>query len=116
MTNIVAAAVEDERLIDISRAPPHFMGIKVMSGQYQQALTMLPSTAYGWKEGQAYAYVIDFLDAEQQPVYRIYYQDAASNSPAGLMPEMADSKAVDMTILCTAAFNQVDDYPDAILQ
>lgn len=143
VTNIVAAVVDDDRLIDITNYAavgneagqwlynhhktirvmpikaehaPHFMGIKVMTGQYQQALTTLPSTAYGWKEGQTYAYVIDFLNAEQQPVYRIHYQDAASNSPAGLMPEMADSKTVDMAILCTAAFHQVDDYPDAILQ
>jgi hypothetical protein len=143
MKNIVTAVIDDKRLLDItdyaadgqqpgrwlynrnntirimpikSDHAPHFMGIKVMSGKYEQALTELPSTAYGWKEGQTYAYVIDFLDNQQQPVYRIHYQDAASNSPDGLMPVMADSKAVDMAILCVAAFHQVDDYPEAILQ
>jgi len=143
MTNIVTTVIDDERLLDItdyaaagqqsgkwlynrnnsirfmpikSDHAPHFMGIKVMSGKYDQALTALPSTAYGWKEGQTYAYIIDFLDNQQQPIYRIHYQDAASNSPDGLMPVMADNKAVDMTILCVAAFHQVDDYPEAILQ
>ncbi|KXO14058.1 hypothetical protein AKG98_122 [Moritella sp. JT01] len=143
MTNIVTAVIADERLLDItdyaaegqqpgrwiynrhntirfmpikSDHAPHFMGIKVMSGTYEDALTELPSTAYGWKEGQTYAYVIDFLDNQQQPIYRIHYQDAASNSPDGLMPVMNDTKAVDMTILCVAAFHQVDDYPEAILQ
>ena len=143
MTNIVTAVIDDARLLDItdyaaegeqpgkwiynrhntirfmpikSDHAPHFMGIKVMSGTYQTALTELPSTAYGWKEGQTYAYVIDFLDNQQQPVYRIHYQDAASNSPDGLMPVMDDTKAVDMAILCVAAFHQVDDYPEAILQ
>jgi len=143
MTNIVTAIIDDKRLLDItdyaaegeqpgkwiynrhntirfmpikSDHAPHFMGIKVMSGTYQEALTELPSTAYGWKEGQTYAYVIDFLDNQQQPVYRIHYQDAASNSPDGLMPVMDDTKAVDMAILCVAAFHQVDDYPEAILQ
>ena len=143
MTNIVTAVIEDERLLDISdyaavgQQPgkwvynrnntirfmpiksdhaPHFMGIKVMSGKYEDALTELPSTAYGWKEGQTYAYVIDFLDIQQQPIYRIHYQDAASNSPDGLMPVMADTKTVDMAILCVAAFHQVDNYPEAILQ
>lgn len=143
MKNIVTAVIDDDRLLDItdyaavgdlpgrwlynrngtirimpikSDHAPHFMGIKVMSGQYDQALTELPSTAYGWKEGQTYAYVIDFLDNQQQPVYRIHYQDAASNSPDGLMPMMTDTKAVDMAILCVAAFHQVDDYPEAILQ
>ncbi|WP_255547064.1 MBL fold metallo-hydrolase [Moritella sp. 36] len=143
MTNIVTAVIADERLFDItdyaaegeqpgrwiynrnntirfmpikSDHAPHFMGIKVMSGTYEDALTELPSTAYGWKEGQTYAYVIDFLDSQQQPAYRIHYQDAASNSPDGLMPMMNDTKAVDMAILCVAAFHQVDDYPDAILQ
>ncbi|WP_255550595.1 hypothetical protein [Moritella sp. 28] len=143
MTNIVTAVIADERLFDItdyaaegeqpgrwiynrnntirfmpikSDHAPHFMGIKVMSGTYEDALTELPSTAYGWKEGQTYAYVIDFLDSQQQPAYRIHYQDAASNSPDGLMPVMNDTKAVDMAILCVAAFHQVDDYPEAILQ
>ncbi|SGY92605.1 Putative uncharacterized protein [Moritella viscosa] len=143
MTNIVTAVIADERLFDItdyaaegqqpgkwiynrhhtirfmpikSDHAPHFMGIKVMSGTYQEALTELPSTAYGWKEGQTYAYVIDFLDNQQQPIYRIHYQDAASNSPDGLMPVINDTKAVDMAILCVAAFHQVDDYPEAILQ
>jgi len=143
MTNIVTAVIDDKRLLDItdyaadgqqpgrwiynrnstirfmpikSDHAPHFMGIKVMSGKYEQALTELPTTAYGWKEGQTYAYVIDFLDSQQQPIYRIHYQDAASNSPDGLMPVMADTKAVDMAILCVAAFHQVNDYPEAILQ
>jgi len=143
MTNIVTAVIDDERLLDItdyaavgekvgkwvynrsrsirfmpikSDHAPHFMGIKVMSGVYEEALTELPSTAYGWKEGQTYAYIIDFLDKQQNPTYRIHYQDAASNSPDGLMPVMDDSKAVDMAILCVAAFHQVDDYPEAILQ
>ncbi|CAM2795748.1 MBL fold metallo-hydrolase [Moritella viscosa] len=143
MTNIVTAVIADERLFDItdyaaegkqpgtwiynrhhtirfmpikSDHAPHFMGIKVMSGTYQEALTELPSTAYGWKEGQTYAYVIDFLDNQQQTIYRIHYQDAASNSPDGLMPVINDTKAVDMAILCVAAFHQVDDYPEAILQ
>jgi len=143
MTNIITAVIDDERLLDItdhaadgqqsgrwiynrnnsirfmpikSDHAPHFMGIKVMSGKYEQALTELPSTAYGWKEGQTYAYIIDFLDNQQQPIYRIHYQDAASNSPDGLMPVMDDTKAVDMAILCVAAFHQVDDYPEAILK
>ncbi len=143
MKNIVTAAVDDNRLVDITEAAaidgkagewlynknktirfmpikaehaPHVMGIKVMSGHYDKPLETLPTTAYGWKEGQTYAYIIDFLDQEQNPVYRIHYQDAASNSPAGLMPAMADDKIVDMTILCTAAYHQVDDYPEAILQ
>ena len=143
MTNIVTAVIDDARLLDItdhaadgqqpgrwiynrhntirfmpvkSDHAPHFMGVKVMSGKYEDALTELPSTAYGWKEGQTYAYVIDFLDIQQQPIYRIHYQDAASNSPDGLMPVMADTKTVDMAILCVAAFHQVDDYPEAILQ
>lgn len=143
MTNIMAAAVDGERLLDItdyaaegleagrwiynrnhtirfmpikSDHAPHFMGIKVMSGTYDTALTELPSTAYGWKEGQTYAYIIDFLDNQQKSIYRIHYQDAASNSPDGLMPAMDDTKVVDMAILCVAAFHQVDDYPEAILQ
>ncbi|PKH09586.1 MBL fold metallo-hydrolase [Moritella sp. Urea-trap-13] len=143
MESIVTAVIDDKRVLDItdyaavgkqpgrwlyndnntirmmpikSDHAPHFMGIKVMSGKYTEPLTELPSTAYGWKEGQTYAYVIDFLDAQQQSIYRIHYQDAASNSPDGLMPVMADTKAVDMAILCVAAFHQVDDYPEAILQ
>ena len=143
MANILRAALPERQVLDISKYAavgstpgtwlynrskrirvmpiksahaPHFMGIKLMSGQYLQPLAALPSTANGWKEGQTYAYIIDFLDGQGQARYRIHYQDAASNSPAGLMPNMADSKVVDMAILCAAGFHEVDDYPEALLQ
>ena len=94
---------------------PHFMGIKLMQGRYDEARENLPWHAFAWKEGQTLAYIIDFLDEQQQPAYRLFYQDSASQEPKGLMPDMGDNKAVDIAILCPASFAQVDNYPESVM-
>jgi hypothetical protein len=96
---------------------PHFMGIKIMGGTYEKDLTSLPWHSFAWKEGQTLSYVIDFMDGNRV-AYRTYYQDAASEPDTGLLPKFAaqDQHPVDLTILCPAAFAQVDNYPESILQ
>lgn len=93
---------------------PHFMGITFMRGEYDKPRESLPWHAFGWKEGQTIAYIIDFMDAENV-AYRVYYQDSASQQPAGLVPDIADGKAIDIAILCPASFAQVDDYPESVM-
>lgn len=95
---------------------PHFMGIKFMQGRYEQPQDALPWHAFGWKEGQTLAFLIDFLDEQQQPVYRVFYQDSASEEAQGVVPDLADGKAIDVAILCPASFSQVDHYPESIVR
>ncbi|MFC3679980.1 MBL fold metallo-hydrolase [Bacterioplanoides pacificum] len=95
---------------------PHIMGIKFMGGHYDEDQQDLPWHAFGWKEGQTLAYIIDFLNADQSVAHRIFYQDAASQEPAGLVPPLADGKAIDIAILCPASFSQIDDYPESVIR
>ena len=95
---------------------PHFAGIRVYDGVYDEDLEELPTSAGGWRLGVTFAYLIDVLDAgSSRPVFRIYYQDAAADPPAGIPPPLHDGKPVDLAVLCTAAFHQVDRHPEAII-
>lgn len=92
--------------------------IKVFTGEVAAPLNRLPETAWGWKEGQTVAYLIDFLDNNGTVKFRIYYQDAASTPPWGFPPafEPETQKAVDLAILCVPGFKYVEGYPQGIIQ
>lgn len=112
---------EDLRFLPIiSEHAPHFLGIKLFSGFYDNDLNELPVRASQWKEGETLAYLIDFMEPERKTVsFRIYYQDAASTPPKGLPPdftEAADQKRIDAAILCVAGFNQVKNYPEGAIK
>ena len=124
-----------------SEHAPHFLGIKMFSGSVDDDLEHLPHTAYGWKEGQTFAFLIDFLGADGHVRVRVHYQDAGSNppngfdpppdaaasNPSGLAPPSdptgsgpagqtpAAGQPVDVAILCVASYGQVDDYPEAVV-
>ena len=97
---------------------PHFMGINIMTGSYEEDLEELPWHAFGWKEGQTLSYLIDFLGPQEEILHRVYYQDAASQEPLGLLPKLTakDKKQVDIAIITPASFHQVDNYPESIMQ
>tara|TARA_R110001583_G_scaffold32464_12_gene110716 strand:- start:100 stop:1155 length:1056 start_codon:yes stop_codon:yes gene_type:complete len=96
---------------------PHFMGINIMTGTYEKDLDAVPWHAFGWKEGQTLAYLIDFLGSQEEILHRVYYQDSASQEPLGLTPYLVgkDKKRVDIAIITPASFNQVDNYPEGIM-
>jgi hypothetical protein len=95
---------------------PHIMGLKLIFGEVEEDLEELPWHGFGWKEGQTLAFVIDFLEEDKSVAHRIFYQDAASQQPLGLVPDFKDNKKVDVAILCPASFDQVDDYPESIVK
>ena len=99
---------------------PHFLGLKLAPWwRVTTPQASLPWSPLLWKEGETYAYLIDFLDrAGGRPVFRIYYQDSASHPRTGIMPDLParDAAPVDVAILCVASFSQVDDYPEHILR
>jgi L-ascorbate metabolism protein UlaG (beta-lactamase superfamily) len=76
----------------------------------------LPDSANGWLEGATTSYLIDFLDDDDRPVYRVYYQDAPGTLPIGAPPaEVLADKPVDVALLCVGNYDQVADHPAAIL-
>jgi hypothetical protein len=76
----------------------------------------LPPAASGWLEGQTISYVIDFLDAADAPVFRIYYQDAPATRPIGEVPAaiLAEHR-VDLALLCVGNNDAVENQPTDIL-
>lgn len=95
---------------------PHIMGITFMTGGYKKDLTKLPWHAFGWKEGQTLAFIIDALTADGEVAHRIFYQDAASEQPLGLVPELEDGRGIDIAIICPASFSQIKHYPESIVE
>lgn len=72
---------------------------------------------WGWhflarfRGGQTHAFVIELLDADRQPRYRIYYNDAAAPAPLGRA-----TGEFDLAILTMAQWNWAGDYPRDLLQ
>jgi len=98
---------------------PHIMGINLLAmfgTEVDEDMESLPWHGVGWKEGQTLSFVIDFLEDDKTVAHRIYYQDAASEAPFGLVPDLKDGKGFDVTILCPASFDQVDNYPESIVK
>jgi hypothetical protein len=76
----------------------------------------LPSGAAGWLEGRTLALVIDFLDEDGTPAYRVFYQDAPTNAPIGHVPAiLLEDKRVDLALLCVGSTDSVDDHPGEII-
>jgi L-ascorbate metabolism protein UlaG (beta-lactamase superfamily) len=103
-----------------SEHAPVFWGIKFFEGHYDRPLPHPPTRPSEWREGQTLAYLIDFLGVDGRTVeFRIHYQDAASNPPYGFPPLFsgsADQRNVDLAILCMPGFDQVKEYPEAIIR
>ncbi|MFJ3263969.1 MBL fold metallo-hydrolase [Pseudomonas sp. NPDC086581] len=95
----------------------HVFRYNFLPGAYDDDLGRVPTYIRDWKLGHhTFAWLIDLLDEAGRPVYRIHFQDSAANPPYGFPPLLADSKAVDVEILCAASWNQVDYYPNGLLQ
>jgi hypothetical protein len=70
-----------------SEHAPHLFGIKLLTGSYAEDLTELPRSTFGWKEGQTLAWLVDLLDKQGRPLYRIHlallghWEDFFGNDP-----------------------------------
>jgi glyoxylase-like metal-dependent hydrolase (beta-lactamase superfamily II) len=112
-------ALGDVRFMAIeSEHAPHAFGIKLYAGEVREDLARPPHRATGYREGQTFAFLIDFLDPDGSVAFRIHYQDSASNTPLGYPPTLHgdDQRSVDVAIVCAASFSQVQGYPEGILR
>ena len=55
--------------------------------------------AADWPQGLVFAFLIDFLDENDDVVYRVYYSDSPSCSPCGFVKLADGDRAVDVAIL-----------------
>jgi hypothetical protein len=100
-----------------SRHSPQFARLPVTSPGCLDCLPPhAPRTADEWKLGDTFAYLIDFLDADGQVAFRVYYQDSPTEPTFGYVhPELIADHRVDVALLCAGGFNQVDANPKGIL-
>ena len=72
-----------------------------------------PRRRADWKEGTTLAFLIDFLDPKTHaPTFRMYYQDAPSHAPLGLVPnDVWADRPIDLALLCVGASDHVPEHP-----
>ncbi len=96
---------------------PHFDGRTLFRGTADRPLAEEPRWAREWVDGPTYAFLLDFLDADGDVAFRIYYQDAVAAPPRGFAPDsLMRERPVDVAILVPATFDQVDWHPEALLR
>lgn len=96
----------------------HVGGVNMIPGLYEKPLEHGPHTLWDWRLGTPIAWLIDLLDDKGYPVWRIHYQDSASNPPEGFPPPVnvrGVDKNVDVEILCAGSWDEVHRYPAGIV-
>ncbi len=90
----------------------------LFEGKIKSPLKTLPENADGWKEGQTFSFLIDFINEDGTIDFRIFYQDAASQAPQGIPPAffIDGNKRIDLAILCVPGYKQVINYPEAFVK
>ena len=99
----------------LSDHAPHFLGMRFYEGVLHSDRSELATRAKDWVMGQTLAYLIDFLDDDGAPRFRVYFQDAPADPPSGIPPPLDDGHRIDLAILCVGSFDSVDHHPGAIL-
>ena len=92
-----------------ARHPPQFLWIHQAPGCVNAPSTRLPVAANDYREGEPFAYLIDFL-RDGRPVFRVYFQDVPSDGPFGRVPEILfdGERRVDLALLCVGNWNLVE--------
>lgn len=100
-----------------SNHAPHFESFTLYHGHTTRPRVEEPRWASEWLDGDTYAFLVDFLDAQGGVVFRVYYQDAVAAPPRGLAPDsLVATHPVDVAILVPATFDQVDWHPEAFVE
>jgi L-ascorbate metabolism protein UlaG (beta-lactamase superfamily) len=69
------------------------------------------------KEGLPFAFLVDLLDTDGRPAFRLHYQDAASDAPRGFPPEdISAERPVDLAVTCLPSSWRARDYPRGLLE
>lgn len=104
----------------LSEHAPHYKGITMYKGdakpkhKYTESLDR--TRAGWWKEGETYAFLIDFLAPTGNIEFRLFIQSSASNPQNGwLNPQLKDQHAVNLAILGIASFDYVNHYPESLI-
>lgn len=100
-------------------APHLLLGIKLISSKsIHKDLSVFPNKVRQFPEGETYNFLIDFLNEQGQPIFRVFSNaTAACSANIGFPPKnILQEKQVDVLLLCVASHQQVKSYPETILQ
>lgn len=100
-----------------SEHAPHILGRSLIPARVPPLRTTAPQRPREWPIGQTMAFLVDFLDDEGRVVFRLHYQDSASNPPLGFIPPLPerDRAPLDLALLTGASYGQVTGYPDSLI-
>jgi L-ascorbate metabolism protein UlaG (beta-lactamase superfamily) len=92
-----------------SAHPPQvFATVHFWPGCVTSPLRAAPTHPSELREGEVLAFLIDFLDDQVRPVFRVYYQDAPVQDPVGWVPaDVLSDRDVDVALLCVGTFEAV---------
>ncbi|MCP4920539.1 MAG: hypothetical protein GY913_26875, partial [Proteobacteria bacterium] len=86
-------------------------------GCVQESWASPPTRASDWLEGATVSWLVDFLDEDGDIAHRVYYQDAPTNAPRGLVhPDLLDERPIDLAVLNVGSWDAVRDHPTQALQ
>jgi hypothetical protein len=97
----------------------HFLGLTYAKGQYRDNLVAPPKSLAGWRAGDTYSYLIDFLEPgnPDRIQYRIFLMPSAARYPLGTPPlSLLTERAVDLAIIGAAQLEKDKDYPVSLLR
>lgn len=100
-----------------SRHAPNVWILSIAPWLARSDYTSLPRSAWGWRRGEVYAYLIDVVRPDSTPAFRIFYHDAAADPRWTTVPPLParDRRRVDLALLCAGNFENVQWYPTALL-
>jgi hypothetical protein len=100
-----------------SEHPPNFGGVTFAAGRTLEPRSELPRSAWGYKLGEPYAYLIDVIRSDSTPALRVLFHDAAVGPERAPLPpfESRDTRPIDVFIVTAGNFDAVQDYPTAHL-
>ena len=100
---------------------PHLKNIKLFDGEATKSFTTeeypTGTKMADWLEGQTVSYLVDYITGKDT-TYRVFIQTSASSPVLGIPPAHivnANTKKVDLAIICMASYDKVASYPETLL-
>ncbi len=98
---------------------PHYKSLRLYEGEAETKKKFKKpgqrSRPGKWRLGQTFAFLIDYLDENDEVAFRIYIQSSAAPPKHGWLNESLKKVPVDLAILGAASYKFTTDYPEALV-
>jgi L-ascorbate metabolism protein UlaG (beta-lactamase superfamily) len=115
---IYAADGQSRVMALASSHAPNWWKLTLAPGTVDADRRSLPRSVWGWKLGEVYAYIVDFIRADSTPEFRFFFQDAVSEPKYNALPPFTrrDVHQVDLAIVCAGNSSKAPNYPSVMLR